>query len=113
MNATKNAIALAIKGGWKSHAMRLAILNGVSEFGNVHYEDGTGYATTKRVSEILLDSDFWRCLGKGAGWDENYYHWSSASEIRGWGDMWHALIDHLADNGTPETYFESLNLPEV
>ena len=107
----ETAIKLAIEGGWKRGDK-----NRVS---GTHWND-----------EYLLDRDFWIALGKGMGWNigvcDNCGIKMSydLNELEGLLTCpkcrkhqgttcdglchWHRLIDFLADGGTPEKWFESL-----
>ena len=62
------------------------------------------------VEEIaLLDPLFWQALGKAMGWAEVKRNGIFVqSNNRAWIDKWHALIDHIADGGSIESYFETL-----
>lgn len=77
----EQAIEKAIEGGWDTE-------------GDV-----------KRVNHptyIVCDPAFWQSLGKAMGWDDK-------SKIKDyWKFNWHSLIDHLADGGSIESYFEKL-----
>lgn len=57
----------------------------------------------------LLDPAFWQALGKARGWGS--YGVGTHSGFypnEGWLVNWHALIDHLAADGTIEEFFKSL-----
>ncbi len=69
------------------------------------------------------DPDFWRCLGKVLGWEEEqdrklfycrtYRHPERDGDTSGgWipESLYHQyrFIDHLADEGTPESFFKEL-----
>ncbi len=72
---------------------------------------------------IFLDPDFWRCLAKAMGWEEEqdrklfycrtYRHPERDGDTSG---GWipeslyhrHRFIDHLAEEGTPESFFKEL-----
>jgi hypothetical protein len=50
-----------------------------------------------RIEETFLDPAFWKALGYGLGWRSG-----------DWKAVWHRFIDHLANDKTPELFFESL-----
>lgn len=53
-----------------------------------------------REHQPFLDAAFWQSLGKALGWD-----------VRAQKDYlyeWHRLIDHLAEGGSAESFFETL-----
>jgi hypothetical protein len=68
------------------------------------------------IKVILVDPSFWQSLGKAMAWgkqktssfdkegNEEWYYFTA-----GWRIEWHRFIDHLADDGTPEAFFEKLN----
>jgi hypothetical protein len=69
------------------------------------------------VHETLLDPAFWRALGQALGWDapcdlaitcrhgdEECWHGHGTY----WMYQWHCFIQHLAQGGTPETFFARL-----
>jgi len=64
-----------------------------------------GYIDILRDGWVLLDNDFWQCLGKAMGWrrvkewDEKYAPYQK---------HWHSLVDHLADGGNVDMFFERL-----
>lgn len=68
--------------------------------------------------KILLDPEFWQCLGKEMGWKNNYYQIvrSPCNDMPGryaWtGPQYiyemHCFIDHLADGKSIESYFTNL-----
>jgi len=65
---------------------------------------------------FLLDPEFWKCLGKAMGWKDVDTH--SQNDPDGWGRFvthfkpwlvkWHSFIDHLANGGSIEDFFKSL-----
>jgi hypothetical protein len=69
------------------------------------------------VHETFLDPAFWHALGRAMGWDapcdlaitcrhgtEECWHGHGAY----WMYQWHCFIQHLAQGGTPETFFARL-----
>lgn len=74
---------------------------------------GELFVEEKTLHEILLDQDFWRCLEKAGAlpkWDNPNGSGFVGAKGRALThrDSWHRFIDHLADGGTPESFFESL-----
>lgn len=70
--------------------------------------------------QYLIDSLFWQALGKSMEWDEEFggkakqdddgvYRLHNEDIKSEWLYRWHQLIDHLADGGTIESYFEQLS----
>ena len=55
--------------------------------------------------EALLDPAFWQSLGKALGWDEGALTSPTYKGGWMWRHQWHRFIDHLADGGTPDSYF--------
>lgn len=53
----------------------------------------------------FLDPLFWKSLGKAMGWRQDEDQWGDRAE---WVSQWHRLIDHLAEGGAAESFFESL-----
>ena len=115
----KTAISKAIEGGWKGETTPEET---VSEHGLV----------------ILLDPDFWRCLGKAMGWGKepqengvckhcsvkttiqppyesgcNHAHYPEDCIIcyentENWKEKWHSLIDALSEGRSVEEFFDNL-----
>lgn len=79
----EQAIENAVEGGWGASECMV-----VGKFG-FNYD------------RAFLDPSFWQSLGKALGWDDE-------SGLRRWKYEWHDFISHLADGGTPETYFKEL-----
>ena len=70
-------------------------------------------------SQIWLDPSFWQSLGKALGWNTYavcmHDGMVNCHKDNHWGGYegqylyhWHRFIDHLAEGGTAETYFETL-----
>ena len=62
---------------------------------------------------VFDDPNFWQCLGKAMGWEIMYRPYKSGSTrnfdaIQGWLYQWHRFIDHLAEGGTAEEFFNKL-----
>ena len=76
-----------------------------------------GYERTKRnytrelgrfhVCEIVLDPLFWQALGKSMGWN-GVNHLAPEMPTWRWREYLHDFLDHIADGGTIESYFEQL-----
>lgn len=71
------------------------------------------------LCQMMLDPAFWSALGKTEGWnktdwDIDYWTWGGKQERVNEPKLdeptfyMHRLIDHLADGGTIEGYFETL-----
>jgi hypothetical protein len=70
------------------------------------YVDEYGESVNKLpYGAILLSPNFWQALGKGCGWKE---YWAGNSGITTWLENWHRFIDHLAQGGTPDEFFNEL-----
>lgn len=86
----EQAITKAIEGGWNKESI-------------VQPMD-TGPAN---LAKAILDPSFWQSLGKAMGWNKLYYT-ICHQKVSPWLFHWHRLIDHLADGGSIESYFEKL-----
>lgn len=102
----QEAIKKAIEGGWSEQQKALYRLMVVTGDLNL------------ALDCVFTDPSFWRSLGKALEWGS---HWITVTYSAGLTDdvlcrtfigharYWqHRFIDHLADGGTPETYFETL-----
>ncbi len=60
------------------------------------------------TNRILLDPAFWESLGKAMEWgiEPSGSIWQGQPK---WRIRWHRFIDHLAEGGTPETFFKDLD----
>ena len=97
----KQTIEKAIEGGMISkHKLTSANKYWVT------FEDFNGYIYNISIETFLLDPKFWKCLGKGMGWGMEKYN--GTNECKHWVSYWHKFIDHLADGGSVESYFEKL-----
>ena len=85
----KQAIEKAIEGGWSP----VDNFNEPKELGEMLY------------AEIFLDPLFWQSLGKAMGWRQDEDQWGDRAE---WVSQWHRFIDHIADGGSAESFFENL-----
>lgn len=108
----QRAIELAIKGGWQScdiiddyNKIILTPTFGGMWFKNDPEEDGCHLDHY----QIVLMPGFWRALGTSLGWkdapDPQIYRYEDAFTWRGY---MHNMIDHLADGGTIESFFNTL-----
>lgn len=115
------AIEKSVAGGWKNLAMKEHV-----EFMQKH--NLKLKLIKSAVAEALLDPDFWRALAKTEGWNKDFQthlcSYNAVSRIGNaddcefcegqgdddayWKDKWHRLIDHLADGGSIEGFFETL-----
>lgn len=91
----KDAITKAIEGGYK-----------------------TGTLGAFGWERMVLDPLFWQSLGKAMGWGKKCFcqkiremcHPRCEEEgyAEGWEIQWHRFIDHLAENKSAESFFETL-----
>lgn len=115
----QQAIQKAIKAGWKPpmNATQFA------------YHTSPGHMQLISDYHELLDPLFWQSLGKSMGWETEKInlhleavllsHELLSDDTRGnietsriipvWLYHWHRFIDHLASNGTIESFFEAIN----
>lgn len=111
------ALKRAEKGGWKFlNSERLDVVDGVdTRIGiklppriTAFYSDG--YARNVGVGEVVFDPEFWQALGKAEGWEGSTYSYrnNNPQDMNGYLVFWHRFIDHLADGGTPDTFFAAL-----
>ena len=114
----QRAIELSIEGGWRA-AEKPFIDKSETGWVTVGFNNVTTNVLVWH-HEILLDPSFWQCLGKRKGWEYHHAFWCYANEKGGKCDCspedeklyhWHRLIDHLADGGTIESYFATLDDP--
>ena len=94
----QKAIEKSIEGGYKTNPITTA----EKEQGFQH-----------NVSEIFLDSLFWRGLGKSCGWDDGEHKdesfgWSGNPSLWMWQHKWHRFIDHLISSKPTEEFFKDL-----
>ncbi len=86
-----------------SKALKIAVENGYKD----HKETKYLLIVFKKQAEILLDPDFWKCLGKGLGWGESEL-WENDKNIPHWKLQWLQLIDSLANGESIEEFFKKL-----
>ncbi|KKM66273.1 hypothetical protein LCGC14_1482830 [marine sediment metagenome] len=114
----KKTIEKAIEGGWiKELKYEWRIRENSFE---VYVDKGFFYPNrwfhVMRIETILLDPSFWRALGKSMEWARCKASWQyekgftikNGKDSAEWVIRWHQFIDHLAEGGTPESYFEKL-----
>ena len=118
----QQAIEKAIEGGYDVQFSEAAGLP------TVYVKDG--YQVD--VAVILLDPLFWQSLGKAMGWEncercekpfEKHQGYLCVIQLKegqvttadvktfrdqNWKVQWHRFIDHLADGGSAESFFENL-----
>jgi hypothetical protein len=75
-------------------AIKIAIENGFTD------AIGRPIKITARWEPILLNPMFWQCLSVGMGWCRY------KNETTFWQVEWHRFIDHLAQNGDINSFFE-------
>lgn len=113
----QQAIEKAIEGGW----LKGSKLKCISEYDGSYIpkvafftlkSDETSTGNWHRdVLALISDHLFWQSLGKAMGWRIGYYGSDFETiEMSPYLVQWHRFIDHLAEGGTPESFFESLNL---
>jgi hypothetical protein len=64
-------------------------------------------------AEVFLDPEFWKCLGKAMGWkhkttNDKITQHKDCTRFCDWRREWHRFIDHLANGGSIEDFFKSL-----
>lgn len=87
------------------------------------YIDGKPFKNIKqeRIEYVVSSPLFWQSLGKSMGWGEicecgwrssqNFVHYDAVGRHRTSSEVryrWHNLLDHLAEGGSIESYFETL-----
>ena len=115
----EQAIGKAIEGGYMPFKRGRLVFNKKTEswwhqWGDINedgdkvtFENPTAWHSLQYFNKLLLDPSFWQSLGKAIGWGENQYS-PGEGLVDGWLYYWHNFIDHLADGGTIESYFEKL-----
>ena len=93
-------------------AIQKAIESGFPIYGKTDVGFFEEFSPVDWAYEFLLDPEFWQSLGKAMGWAEkqcvcNGYSSQCACDPQ-WLNQQHELIDHIADGGTIESYFEKL-----
>lgn len=97
------------------NAIQKAILGGYKGYPGVEFvvADGETFKFGGEVNEhrVLLDPEFWRCLGKQQGWIGKQQGWRVTKPLDIWEYHMHRFVDHLANGGTADEFFKDL-LPQ-
>jgi len=108
----EQAIKKAMEGGWGTSN---TYLNLKSEMSTVRLPtaremDAYQEIATKYIHTIaLLDPLFWQALGKAEGWEgEMYIEGKGVRNVKDWLHNWHLFIDHLANSGILDDFFNKL-----
>lgn len=94
-------------------ALKLAMDGGHVKAG-LCLNDNFKVCVTANPELLLLDPNFWQCLGKAEGWDEEFNLDGSLADgfsiktYLEWQYRWHQFIDHIADGGDIDTFFNNL-----
>lgn len=104
----QEAIKKAVEGGWENTLPKITPHNPENDAGKASVLNAL--LRKQYLPMALLDPLFWQALGRAMGWDSatlthfgnGYQHYST------WQSKWHKLIDHLADGGSIESFFETL-----
>jgi hypothetical protein len=121
----QEAIKRAIEGGWKPKQLNDRSLQGY-QFHRYRKNYSTWYKKYSKDNEptycylphevSLLDPEFWKCLGKSEGWESGCG--LPRSELcacrscwMAWKYYWLDFIDHLAQGGTIDEFFEKILKP--
>lgn len=76
----------------------------------VYWDNGINGVVTS-VEVYLMDYKFWKCLGKREQWDPVRLPSPAITADVGftnWIEVWHSLIDHLANGGSIDDFFNKL-----
>ena len=104
----EQAIKKAIEGGWLKNILKNYTYEVFGTSCIEFFDKETGAKVMIiQIAEMLLDPQFWQCLGKAMGWEEVWRE-NNTPHIKDWKVYWHELIDHLAEGKTIEKYFEEL-----
>lgn len=70
--------------------------------------EGRVYAP--KLGAELLDPLFWQALGKAEGWEkvDSAITFSVFFKGNTWKGYWHSFIDHLAEGGNVDEFFNKL-----
>ena len=92
----QKAIELAVKGG----------LN-LDDFPPIDLK----HLCIEDTAPLFMSRFFWQAVGKSLGWKEGMgiYREPGHFELTEWWSQWHNFIDHLAEGGKAEEWFEKLN----
>lgn len=114
------AVRKSIEGGYFPFDKGEIIIDDIGIWHQWESEDGNGENITikaplcwehsQHFNSLLLDSNFWRCLGKAKGWGlkkmANGY--GVIVGYDNWQYQWHNFIDFLSNGGKIEEFFENL-----
>ena len=76
--------------------------------GSFHFGSAKKYSFSISVNETFLEPLFWQSLGKAMGWGSGKEFYEDGLTQKTWVREWHRLIDHLAEGGAAESFFEGL-----
>lgn len=112
----EQAIKKAIEGGYNAWNSPNVV---VYEESDTHYSENwvsIGSFDVHRM-ELLLDPLFWQALGKQQGWWERVGKFGINLDMMvttednsqyGWLHYWHRFIDHIAEGGDIDEFFNKL-----
>lgn len=106
----KTAIEKAIEGGWNSKWFDIEVANHFVIFSMPVYGiPDQSVRASWMIERVLLDPSFWKSLCvMGVPETDEQSDERSANGTEQWKYLMHRMIDHLAEGGTIESYFESL-----
>lgn len=101
----KEAIRMAYRGGYKPQKLNLKF----------DWEE-TGVTEEYQVDwrSCVVDPLFWQCLGKALGWTVAFKctvpgcKKDHKRDLNNWLKTWHHFIDHLANGGNVDEFFNNL-----
>ena len=69
-----------------------------------------GYYASMLMELAVLDPQFWQALGKAEGWEKVGSAITFSAFFKGntWKNCWHSFIDHLAEGGNVDEFFNKL-----
>lgn len=119
MNHTQRAIELAVEGGWKYQNNRKTDFTVREHDLKIYFNDENDTKIYIGFYEVLLDSFFWKSIGKALDWEERKecgccnkekefcrcWHYEIWEE---WKNQWHSFIDILASGQTPDDFFATI-----
>lgn len=110
----ENAIKRSIEGGWKFKGYKTLKVESTSMGNGVYqiiFEDKAGedYNLVEQ-QVILLDPEFWKCLGRAEGWvnQRTRNQIDQLEIVNRWEAEWHFFIDHLANKRNIDEFFNEL-----
>ena len=111
----KNAIKLAIEGGYGGSWLRLRFKSRPDynhDWKGHERQEVFGEESTRKM---LLDPLFWQSLGKAMGWEKRITGYNAFTKGKlnkenndPWRLEWHRFIDKIAEGGTADEFFEEL-----